>query len=226
MPAVTMRSVLFIAIAVTTTTASAEPLAITSQTDDSTIAVGARIGGYGFRRESDPTFTGNWNECRMNGVGIFANRGLRGPVFVEAGLDTYFSSTARDPMDLQIDRQSALLSTAIGIREHVTPWLEGYIQLGFGAELTKLSVPYGQDAIRADKIMPEGFLGAGGEIRVADKTRIGASIRTLVMGNFNYDPERLDPNNQKWTSTPTSDQVFAATPTLAAQAQFFVERDL
>jgi len=224
-----MRALLFIAALSATTTriGSAEPLGITSHTDDSTIAVGARIGGYGFRRESDPTFTGNWNECRMNGVGVFANRTLRGPLFLEAGLDTYFSSTDRQAMDLQIDRQSALISTAVGVREHVTSWLDGYIQLGVGVELTKLSVPYADgNAIRADKILPEGFLGVGGEIHVADKTRIGASIRTLVMGNFNYDPARLDPNNQAWTSTPTADQVFSATPTLAAQAQFFVERDL
>jgi hypothetical protein len=46
------------------------------------------------------------------------------------------------------------------------------------------------------------------------------------MGNFNYDPQRLDMSNQAWTSTPTADQVFSATPTLAAQMQFFLSHDM
>ncbi len=206
--------------------AHAEPLGIAAQAPEPTLSVGVRIGGYGFRRESDPAFTGKWDQCRMNGVGVFANRGLRGPLFVEAGLDTYFSTTDRQPMDLPIDRQSALVSAAIGVRSSFTTWLDGYVQLGAGAELARLSVPYGDDAIRANRVLPEGFLGVGGDIRIGTATRIGASIRTLVMGNFNYDAQRLDPNSQAWTATPTADQVFAASPTLAAQGQFYLRHDL
>jgi hypothetical protein len=33
-------------------------------------------------------------------------------------------------------------------------------------------------------------------------------------------------NNQMWTSTPTADQVFAATPALAAQGQFYMRYDM
>ena len=93
-------------------------------------------------------------------------------------------------------------------------------------ELAKVSVPYGDDAIRDDKIMPDGFIGAGGDIRLGSATRAGASVRALVMGNFNYDPQRLDKTHQMWTSTPTADQVFSASPSLAAQVQFFISHDL
>jgi hypothetical protein len=44
------------------------------------------------------------------------------------------------------------------------------------------------------------------------------------MGNFTYDPTRLMPI--QWVAEPTSSQVFDATPTLAAQAQFYLRRDL
>ena len=213
-------------------TASAEPLGISAEAPEPMISVGARIGGSGFRREGETAFTGKWDECRMNGVGVYAQKTVHGPLFAEAGLDTYFSTTAwpssnsRQASDLPIDRQSVLVSAAIGARSQLTSWLDGYIQLGMGAELTKLEVPYSDGAIRDDKVMPWGFLGVGGEIKLGSATRVGATIRTLVMGNFNYDPARLDKTNQMWTSTPTADQVFAATPSLAAQMQFFMVHDL
>ncbi|MEO6774318.1 MAG: hypothetical protein ABI467_15080 [Kofleriaceae bacterium] len=224
-----MRLLVMSLLAVSTAASSvvaAEPLGVTTAAPDPTWSVGARIGGYGFRREGNTAFTGAWTECRMNGVGVFVNRMVRGPIFLEGGLDTYFSSTDREPQDLQIDRSSVLVSAAAGVRLDFTSWLTGWVQLGVGAELTKLAVPYGDDAIRADKAMPEGFFGVGGDIKIARAVHIGASVRTLVMGNFNYDPQRLDMTNQMWTSTPTADQVFAATPTLAEQAQFFMRYDM
>lgn len=221
-----MRLLALTLVLASTTAASAEPLGVTADAPDPTWSVGARIGGYGFRREGNTAFTGEWNECRMNGVGVFVNRTVHGPIFLEGGLDTYFSSTDREPQDLQIDRSSALISAAAGVRLNFTSWLTGWVQLGVGAELTKLSVPYGDDAIRADKVMPEGFFGVGGDIKVTRAVHLGASIRTLVMGNFNYDPQRLDMTNQMWTSTPTADQVFAATPSLAAQGQFYMRYDM
>jgi len=218
---------LAISVLLASTAASAEPMmGVTAEAPDPTWSVGARIGGYGFRREGNTAFTGKWDECRMNGVGVFANRMIQGPIFVEGGLDTYFSSTDRQPQDLKIDRSSALLSAAAGVRLDFTSWLTGWVQLGVGAELTKVSVPYGDDALRANKVMPEGFFGVGGDIKVTRAVHLGASIRTLVMGNFNYDPQRLDMSSQAWTSQPTADQVFDATPGLAAQGQFYMKYDL
>src|SRR5262249_24544921 len=93
-----------------------------------TYDVGFRIGGYGFRREGD-TSTNSWNECRMNGLGVFGSRALTGPLFAEAPFDAYLSShfLRREPStDVPIDRMSGLISTAIGVRSELTSWLRGY----------------------------------------------------------------------------------------------------
>ncbi|HEY1546827.1 MAG TPA: hypothetical protein VGG28_03370 [Kofleriaceae bacterium] len=195
---------------------------------DELYSIGARVGGYGFRRAEDPGLTegalgDSWSECRMNGLGLFVDRALAGPWFVEGGLDTYFSIGQGEPTDLPLDRESLLLSAAIGARTHFTSWLAGYVQLGAGVELAKLSVPYGDDAIRADKVFPEGFAGVGFDIKVARGTFIGASLRTLVMANFNYE---MPMQTNQWVAAPSPDAVFAATPSLAAQGQFYLRRDL
>ena len=186
-----------------------------------TYSMGARIGGYGFRREGEQI----WDECRMNGFGIFGGRKLTGPLFVEAGLDLYGSVGEGQPMDLPVDRASGLLSTALGARTQVASWLSGYIQIGGGVELTSVSVPYGDQRISDHKAMPEGFFGVGVDIKVAKGTYAGSSFRTHVMGNFNYDPQRLDENGG-WLAAPSSKDVFDASPDVAAQFQFYVRREL
>lgn len=208
-----MRSILLASLIVSTT-AAADPMSI-----------GFRVGGYGFRREGASSETQSWDQCRMNGLGLFGNRTVRGPLFVEAGLDTYFSTNQAQPTDLPIDRQSALVSVAGGVRTQVTSWLRGYAQLGVGLELTRVAVPYGDSTIRDSKALPDGFLGIGGDIRIADGTYLGASMRTLVMGNFDYDPARLQMTNA-WVAPPRASDVFAASPGFAAQGQFYVRRDL
>ena len=208
-----MRSILLASLIVSTT-AAADPM-----------SVGFRIGGYGFRREGASSETQTWDQCRMNGLGLFGNRTITGPLFVEAGLDTYFSTNQGQPTDLPIDRQSALVSVAGGVRTQVTSWLRGYAQLGVGMELTRVAVPYGDSTIRDSKALPDGFLGIGGDIRIADGTYLGASMRTFVMGNFDYDPARLQMTNQ-WVAPPKASDVFAASPGFAAQGQFYVRRDL
>lgn len=183
--------------------------------------MGVRIGGYGFRREGEQI----WDECRMNGFGIFGGRNVRGPLFVEAGLDLYGSVGTGQPMDLPLDRASGLLTTAIGARTQVAPWLRGFVQIGGGIELTSVSVPYGDTRISDHKALPEGFFGAGVDVRFGKKTYGGASFRTHLMGNFNYDPARLDSNNG-WVAAPSSSEVFDASPDVAAQVQFYLRREL
>ncbi len=208
-----MRSIVLASLIVSTT-AAADPMSI-----------GFRIGGYGFRREGASSETQSWDQCRMNGLGLFGNRTVHGPLFVEAGLDTYFSTNQAQPTDLPIDRQSALVSVAGGVRTQVTSWLRGYAQLGVGLELTRVAVPYGDSTIRDSKALPDGFFGIGGDIRIAQGTYVGASMRTLVMGNFDYDPARLQMTNP-WVAPPKASDVFAASPGFAAQGQFYVRRDL
>lgn len=183
--------------------------------------LGARVGGYGFRRDNQE----RWTECRMNGLGVFGGRALAGPLFVEAGIDMYNSLAPSEAGDLPIDRTSGLFSTAIGARTQIATWLRGYVQLGGGLELTRVSVPYGDQRLRDSKALPEAFFGIGLDIKLAKGTHIGSSFRTLVMGNFDYDPQRLEMNEQ-WTWKPDKNEVFDASPDVAAQVQFYVRREL
>jgi hypothetical protein len=190
-------------------------------------AFGARVGGYGFRRDAGDR-RNEWDECRMNGIGLFGQRMFGAHLFVESGLDVYFSESFPMPQsdeDLPIDRVSGLVTAAIGLRAD-GPWrTAGYAQLGVGLELTRVSVPYGESAITDQMAMPEGFIGLGGDIKVGDRTYLGANLRTHVMGNFEYDPEDLE-MQPGWTSPPAADEVFDPSIDLAAQGQFYIRRDL
>ena len=209
--------------------ALAEPAeTLTKSSPKTGYELGIRVGGYGFRREGDNRPGEGWTECRMNGLGVFGGRHLTGPLFVEAGLDMYSSADGplgAEPTDLPIDRTSGLVSAAIGARTNLTSWLRGYVQLGGGLELTRVSVPYGEERIRDSKVMPEGFFGAGLDLKIMKGTYVGASFRTLVMGNFDYDANRLDPN-MGWVAAPPANDVFDASPDVAAQGQFYVRHDL
>jgi hypothetical protein len=183
--------------------------------------LGARVGGYGFRRDGEQP----WDECRMNGFGVFGGRTLTGPLFVEAGVDMYSSLDPAQASDLPIDRTSGLFSGAIGARTQIASWLRGYVQLGGGLELTRVSVPYGDGRISDNKAIPEGFFGIGFDIKLAKSTHLGSTFRTLVMGNFDYDPAGLEMKDA-WSWKPTPEVVFDASPDVAAQVQFYVRRDL
>ena len=210
-----MRSILLASLIVSSV-AAADPM-----------SVGFRVGGYGFRREGSSGENSAWDVCRMNGLGLFGNRTVSGPLFVEAGLDTYFSTNQGQSTDLPIDRQSALVSVAGGVRTQVTSWLGGYAQLGVGLELTRVAVPYGDSTIRDNKALPDGFFGIGGDLRIAKGTYIGASLRTLVMGNFDYDPTKLQmSSSSQWVAPPKASDVFSASPGFAAQGQFYLRHDL
>jgi hypothetical protein len=191
--------------------------------------LGVRIGGYGFKREGDDRPGEGWTECRMDGFGVFGSRVLRGPLFVEAGLDVYGSSDVvveSAAMDLPIDRTSGLLSVAGGVRTQIAWWLRGYLQIGAGVELTRVSVPYGDETVRDTKAMPEGFFGFGLELRVLRRTHLGASFRTLMMGNFDYSRAELEQKQDWGFSTPDPSVVFDASLDFAAQGQFYLRRDL
>jgi hypothetical protein len=210
-------------------TAAAEPAPPAASTQ-ATYDMGFRVGGYGFKREGDSRPGAGWTECRMNGVGVFASRALRGPLFVEAGLDLYTSADfplPADSMDLPIDRMSGLVGVSGGARTSFTSRLRGFVQLGGGLELTRVAVPYGEDeTIRDTKTMPAGFLGVGMDIRIGSKTHVGATFRTLMMGNFNYKRSELEQRDDWGFIAPDKDVVFDASLDFAAQGQFYLRRDL
>lgn len=215
----------FVAVFLTATSAYAEPTPGVQATPKPGYDLGVRIGGYGFRRDGDNNRETAWTECRMDGVGVFGSRVLTGPLFLEAGIDMYSSSDFRakgTENDLPIARTSGLVTAAIGARADIASHIRGFVQLGAGVELTRVAVPYGEETIRDDKMMPEGFFGVGVDVRLTKRTYVGAQFRAHVMGNFEYDANRLDTT---WTM-PTASEVFDASPDAAAQGQFYLRRDL
>jgi hypothetical protein len=228
-----MRKRAFVALLLTvssTAVADSSDTPALAASKPGTYDLGVRIGGYGFRREptnDTPLGVHNapWDECRMNGLGIFGSHSLAGPLFVEAGLDMYGSIGASQPNDLPLDRTSGLVTTAIGARTQFASWFRGYVQLGGGVELTRLSVPYGDQRIRDNKLLPEGFFGVGAELKLLERTHFGATLRTHLMGNFDYNAERLD-MSQGWAAPPSAGEVFDASPDVAAQGQFYIRHEL
>jgi hypothetical protein len=164
--------------------------------------VGARIGGYGFRRPATDGGRTAWDDCRMNGVGVFAQQGLPLGTFVELGLDAYFGDDFGTPgAPPAMDRVSGLTTLAGGVRGWPGGVFSPYVQLGLGLELTRVVID-GRDGNYA---LPLGFFGIGGDVRVG-RFRLGASLRVHAMGKFEG---ALDPE-----------------PELASQAQFYAMMSL
>jgi hypothetical protein len=139
---------------------------------------GARVGGYGFR---DPDST-IWDECRMNGVGLFGDKRIgHGPAFVEAGVDFYQATNAAVGDD-HMDRISTELTVAGGMKMFPTKIISPYIQLGFGGEIA--NVKYMSSGLTETRLNPMGFLGVGGELKLGDKLRLGANLRFHMMAQF------------------------------------------
>ncbi|MBP6632353.1 MAG: hypothetical protein KA297_23230 [Kofleriaceae bacterium] len=203
-----------------------------TSTSTSPYSFGGRIGGWGFHRSASAGADdrrNDWDECRMNGVGVFAERVLRGPAYLQVGLDAYFSETfpMRPPpeSDLPINRVSGLLSVGAGLRTQLASRLTGHAELGVGVELTRVSVPYGDTHIDDQLAIPEAFVGLGGDVRVGRGLYLGATLRVHAMGNFEYDPALLE-MQPGWTSPPAAEVVFDPSLDVAAQGQFFIRRDL
>jgi hypothetical protein len=136
---------------------------------------GARIGGYGFRGED-----GKWNDCRMNGLGIFGTVDLTKHIFLELGLDSY---SIVNKTDEHMDRVSMLTSVAGGLRMFPDFVITPYIQAGTGAEWTRVTVA----GDRTSGVYPIGFLGIGGEINFTDHFKAGAVLRALMMAHPNHE---------------------------------------
>jgi len=189
----TTRSLLTLSIlAAAAGTAAADP-AITGATEPSSpYTVGARVGGYGFRNP-DPATSKAWNDCRMNGVGVFGRRDF-GRLSVETGADIYFSDSfplpAAQSSEGAEDRLSGLVTVAAGARIFELGRLTGLAQLGTGVELTRFQMQMDNGTVaRATRALPMGFVGVGAEVRVGARTELGAQMRLHVMGRFDATPE-------------------------------------
>lgn len=210
---------------VPTTAAAALALALagTAAAEPTPLTVGARVGGYGFRNPDAVDDSGHvaWDECRMNGLGVFARKSLGRRFFAETGADVYFSEAfplpaAGTPDGTTQDRLSGQLTVAAGADILRTEHFVGFAQLGAGVELTQFRFSHGDDVLEDQRVLPLGFIGIGGELRLGRHTALGASMRAHLMGNFDaaYEPDR-----DVWDPMTNHLEV---SPEAAAQGQFYV----
>ncbi len=177
--------------------------------------MGVRVGGYGFREATpasgeEPSGTG-WQACRMNGLGVFANRQLSKRFFVEGGLDTYFTDSfptgeSMGEYETPIDRASALLTVAAGTRFDTGTRITPYMQVGLGAEVTRVRLP--ALALEDTALLPMGFFGAGANIRVTPRMQVGASLRVNAMGY--YEDSQFQTELSPTTELATQGQFYAS----------------
>jgi hypothetical protein len=176
-------------VAVTTFTAAARAESIFGSDDDAESpdaqksepairpGFGARIGGYGFRRTSD----GKWDDCRMNGLGVFGTIDFGKYFFGELGLDSYSAVKTGGPDD-GMDRISLLTSMAAGVRMFPDWYVTPYVELGTGLEWTRVKIDNGGSTTGT---YPIGFFGVGADLNVVAHLKLGMVMRVLAMPHPN-----------------------------------------
>jgi hypothetical protein len=142
--------------------------------------VGLRAGGYGFRNTT-PGNEGEWNDCEMDGSGIFARRTLSRRFYAEAALDLYHARN-ESVVPGTMDRMSTVASLAGGVRILPDHRVSPYLEVGTGIELTKASI-HGTDA-QTSGAFPMGFFGFGVDVAVFRGLGLGLAVRTNVMAHF------------------------------------------
>lgn len=206
------RALVIAAITLVPVAATAEPSTSSSMID----GVGARVGGYGFRETADVSVmteksTTGWQNCRMNGIGVFATRDLDRHFFLEGAFDTYFTDQfptgeSTGNYDTPIDRVSGLMTVAGGARLFPDARVSPYVQLGVGAELTRVRLP--ALGLEDTAVLPMGFFGIGASLALGDRLHLGASFRVNAMGY--YDDAQFQTEMQPEVELATQGQFFAA----------------
>jgi hypothetical protein len=148
-------------------------------------AFGVRFGGYGFRN-TEHAGLGHWDDCPMDGLGLFAQRTLSRHLFAEAGFDLYTARNGTPTAEMPVvgmDRISAITTIAAGAR---IPWrwVSPYVQIGLGLEVTRVEMPAHE--LRESAVQPMGFLGFGAELRITRQLAFGANARTNVMVHYDH----------------------------------------
>ena len=138
--------------------------------------VGARVGGYGFR---DPSAEDGltWFDCRMDGVGLIGTLDLSRHLFTELSLD-FYQATSDVVSDANMDRLSVHTLGSLGVRMRPDAFIAPFIQIGGGAEWTRVSMLDGPES--ADWF-PVAFMGVGGELNISDNLKVGVGLRFLAM---------------------------------------------
>ncbi len=153
---------------------SAQEVRESNDDDRWRLGVGARIGGYGFREVQGDSVT--WEDCRMNGTGVFLTLDANKHLFGEVGFDLYHATgpTVASGMD----RISFHNQYALGVRFLPDFFVTPYVQVGGGPEITHIEV----DGAEKTAVLPSGFMGLGGEINIGD-LKLGMHFRALMMSH-------------------------------------------
>lgn len=227
----TVGGLLLLAAGPAAAQSDAPEAAVSDRATPSPYAFGMRVGGYGFRNTHATEASEKWNDCRMNGVGVFGQRELGGNAFVEAGSDIYFSDNfllgANSSHGESMDRLSGLFSAAAGLRMFPTSRISAFAQIGVGLELTRVVMtqtmsdghehgpgeehPASTSEVIESTAMPLGFVGFGADVRLGSRARVGMNFRTYLMAHYDHgeDVETLE-----------------AEPEAANQVQFYLRYSL
>lgn len=179
------------------------------------LGFGARIGGYGFREVRDESVT--WEDCRMDGIGVFMTVDFTDHIFGEAGFDLYHATGPT--VAAGMDRISFHNQYAAGVRVFPEFFLTPYIQVGGGPEITTIEM----NGAEKTEVVPSGFMGIGGELNIGS-IKLGMNIRMLMMTHPVHDHgadgtyhHALEPDGE---AGATSEEVQTDWE-VAGQAQFF-----
>jgi hypothetical protein len=133
---------------------------------------GARVGGYGFRRSDGSSEV--WDDCRMNGFGVFGTLDLNPTFFGELSADFYNAQAS--VVQSGMDRVSTHGLMAIGARMFPDFVVTPFVQVGGGAEWTRVETT----EMRHDGVYPMGFIGLGAELNVTRELKLGGTFRVLA----------------------------------------------
>ncbi len=197
-------------------TLSAQAVSAEPDRSDAHYSVGARVGGYGFRNTQHAELE-RWDDCRMDGMGIFAQRTFTPYLFAEAGFDFYTASDAVPEPGMtapHMDRISGVTTVAGGAR---IPWrwLSPYLQVGLGMEITRVEMA--SHGLNDRAVLPMGFLGVGADLRITRRLSVGANARTNLMKHFVHGADLHTHDDATENHTEMEGEFEAA-----AQGQIFV----
>ena len=168
--------------------------------------LGVRIGGHGFRHVRNERLS--WNDCRMDGSGLFATLDFTKHFFTELSVESYHATgkTASHGMD----RLSMYVLGAAGARFLPDFIVSPYIQAGIGPEWTRIEVG---DHLKTT-VLAAPFFGVGGEINLGS-FKLGSHLRAYAMGA----PNHLHTDTDHDHGSGDAVKIHYET---AGQAQFFV----
>lgn len=181
------------------------------------LGLGVRVGGYGFREVKEGTLS--WDDCRMNGTGLFGTLDIGKIFFGEVSTDLYHSTGSSEGMD----RLSFLPAASVGARLFAGKLITPYIQAGGGPEFTRIEM----EGVAHRKLLASGFMGVGGELNIKS-FHFGSNIKVFSMGLPEHSHGTVEAHLHPEGSDAAPSETHASGDTVnmryevAGMAQFFV----